>query len=70
MDDEPHFFSNPSYLFAIPMIHFKRHLSSQVPGDNFYGKSSDGNDHLRFAACRSDSDIEEAAKRLILLTEK
>jgi aspartate/methionine/tyrosine aminotransferase len=42
---------------------------ASVPGDNFYGKSSDGENHLRFAACRSDSDIEEAAKRLLLLNE-
>lgn len=33
-----------------------------VPGDNFYGKSLDdtNNCYLRFAACRSDGDLDEA----------
>ena len=35
-----------------------------VPGDNFYGKSSDGEHFLRFAACRSISDIEAAVEKL------
>ena len=35
-----------------------------VPGDNFYSKSKDGNDYLRFACCRSLSDIETAILRL------
>lgn len=39
-----------------------------VPGDTFYGSNDKltdaGNYHLRFAACRSDSDLEEAATRL------
>ena len=35
-----------------------------VPGDNFYGRSADGARYLRFAACRSDDDLEEASKRL------
>ncbi len=35
-----------------------------VPGDNFYGKSADGNKYLRFAACRSDTDIDNAIVRL------
>lgn len=38
-----------------------------VPGDNFYGKSTDGQQMLRFAACRSVSDIEAAIKRLKVL---
>lgn len=38
-----------------------------VPGDNFYGKSSDGQHMLRFAACRSMSDIEAAIERLKVL---
>jgi aspartate/methionine/tyrosine aminotransferase len=37
-----------------------------VPGDNFFGKASDGTNstYLRFAACRSDQDLQEAARRL------
>jgi aspartate/methionine/tyrosine aminotransferase len=37
-----------------------------VPGDNFFGKASDAtnNKYLRFAACRSDEDLQEAARRL------
>jgi aspartate/methionine/tyrosine aminotransferase len=35
-----------------------------VPGDNFYGKSSDGDNYLRFAACRSLSDITTAIEKL------
>eukprot|EP00956_Cyclotella_meneghiniana_P005681 scaffold7302_cov72-Cyclotella_meneghiniana.AAC.16 len=38
-----------------------------VPGDNFYGKSSDGEHFLRFAACRSLADIEAAIERLKVL---
>lgn len=41
-----------------------------VPGDNFYGKSLDGQRMLRFAACRSVSDIESAIKRLKVLNQK
>jgi len=39
-----------------------------VPGDNFYGKSSDGEHFLRFAACRSLIDIESAIERLKVLS--
>lgn len=37
-----------------------------VPGNNFYGNkdSMEAGNYLRFAACRSDSDLEEAARRL------
>lgn len=37
-----------------------------VPGDNFYGTltSQQGARHLRFAACRSEEDLDEAALRL------
>jgi aspartate/methionine/tyrosine aminotransferase len=37
-----------------------------VPGSNFYGNknSLQAGNFLRFAACRSDADLEEAAKRL------
>ena len=37
-----------------------------VPGNNFYGKAieDEGNQYLRFAACRSKEDIEEACRRL------
>ncbi|KAL3762198.1 hypothetical protein ACHAWU_004736 [Discostella pseudostelligera] len=35
-----------------------------VPGDNFYGKSQDGQNFLRFAACRSMSDITAAIMKL------
>ena len=41
-----------------------------VPGDNFYGKKLDSttkNKYLRFAACRSDDDLDKAIK---LLNEK
>ena len=41
-----------------------------VPGDNFYGKELDPttkNKYLRFAACRSDEDLDEAIR---LLKEK
>lgn len=41
-----------------------------VPGDNFYGKELDPttkNKYLRFAACRSDDDLDEAIR---LLNEK
>lgn len=41
-----------------------------VPGDNFYGKKLDvtiKNRYLRFAACRSDDDLDEAIR---LLNEK
>jgi N-succinyldiaminopimelate aminotransferase len=37
---------------------------ASVPGDNFYGKSDDGKKYLRFAACRSDTDIDNAIARL------
>lgn len=37
-----------------------------VPGDNFYGKAveEEGKQYIRFAACRSTSDIQEACTRL------
>ena len=37
-----------------------------VPGSNFYGNkdSPEARKYLRFAACRSDADLEEASKRL------
>ena len=35
-----------------------------VPGDGFYGKSKDGEHYLRFAACRSLSDITTAIKKM------
>jgi len=37
-----------------------------VPGDNFYGKAikEEGQQYLRFAACRSIEDIREACSRL------
>jgi aspartate/methionine/tyrosine aminotransferase len=39
-----------------------------VPGDIFYGKAKeDGQQYLRFAACRSISDLREAARRLARL---
>lgn len=42
-----------------------------VPGSNFYGNkdSFEAGRYLRFAACRSDSDLEEAALRLQILME-
>jgi aminotransferase len=40
-----------------------------VPGDSFYGKADDGKNYLRFAACRSDSDLDEAARRLRVLKD-
>ena len=37
-----------------------------VPGDNFYGLAIDqGKQYLRFAACRSPADIDEACRRLL-----
>ena len=39
-----------------------------VPGDNFYGKSSEGQHFVRFAACRSIADIKSAIERLKRLT--
>jgi aspartate/methionine/tyrosine aminotransferase len=43
-----------------------------VPGSNFYGNkdSPEAGKYLRFAACRSDSDLEEASKRLQKLIGK
>jgi aspartate/methionine/tyrosine aminotransferase len=42
-----------------------------VPGDNFYGQSTtrkrDGERYLRFAACRSVTDLMEASRRLARL---
>jgi len=37
-----------------------------VPGDNFYGKAihDEGKRYLRFAACRSEEDIQQACIRL------
>ena len=35
-----------------------------VPGDNFYGKATDGERYLRFACCRSLSDIDAAVAKL------
>jgi aminotransferase len=35
-----------------------------VPGDNFYGKSQDGQNYLRFAACRSVSDVTSAITKI------
>jgi aspartate/methionine/tyrosine aminotransferase len=40
-----------------------------VPGDNFYGKADAGKNYLRFAACRSDGDLDAAAKRLQVLKD-
>lgn len=40
---------------------------ASVPGDNFYGKSLDGRHFLRFAACRSMTDIERAIEKLKVL---
>lgn len=38
---------------------------ASVPGDNFFGiKSGEGMNYLRFAACRSDTDINNAIVRL------
>ncbi|KAL3939923.1 MAG: hypothetical protein SGARI_001190 [Bacillariaceae sp.] len=43
-----------------------------VPGDNFYGKklAETSNRYLRFAACRSHDDLEEAIRRLDKLPNK
>lgn len=40
-----------------------------VPGGNFYGNSysPDAGRYLRFAACRSDADLEEAGRRFVKL---
>eukprot|EP00978_Attheya_sp_CCMP212_P027742 scaffold93622_cov49-Attheya_sp.AAC.1 len=39
-----------------------------VPGDNFYGSvtasAKEGQEYLRFAACRSLADIQEACQRI------
>jgi len=35
-----------------------------VNGDNFYSKSNDGENYLRFAACRSNEDIKSAIELL------
>ena len=35
-----------------------------VPGDNFYGTQGLGDEYLRFAACRSLSDVQEACRRI------
>lgn len=35
-----------------------------VPGDNFYGKSQDGLNYIRFAACRSVSDVTSAISKM------
>ncbi|EJK47669.1 hypothetical protein THAOC_33597 [Thalassiosira oceanica] len=35
-----------------------------VPGNNFYGKCSEGGNYLRFAVCRSDEDIDLAIARI------
>ena len=41
-----------------------------VPGDNFYGRKSDeAGKYLRFAACRSESDLAEAVRRLKALND-
>jgi len=40
-----------------------------VPGDNFYGKSDDGQKYLRLAFCRSMDDLQEAIRRLAKLAE-
>ena len=42
-----------------------------VPGETFYGSANNpGNDYLRFAACRSDSDLDEASIRLSKLNHE
>jgi aminotransferase len=48
---------------AMHMIH---HVGvACVPGDNFYGKALEqGQNYLRFAACRSKTDLEKACERL------
>ena len=38
-----------------------------VPGDNFYGRSTDGERYLRFAFCRGRETLDDAARRLRLL---
>ena len=35
-----------------------------VPGDNFYGRSTDGERYLRFAFCRGRETLDDAARRL------
>ena len=35
-----------------------------VPGNNFYGKCSGGEDYMRFAVCRSEEDIDLAIARI------
>ena len=42
-----------------------------VPGDNFYGgvSSEEAKEYLRFAACRSMQDVQEACVRLMRLKE-
>lgn len=39
-----------------------------VPGDNFYKQGDHGNNYLRFSFCRRIDTLEEAAKRLQVLT--
>lgn len=68
-------YRNVSFLqkFEEPMdaaIYMIEHVGvACVPGDNFYDKECDlsqqeGKQYLRFAACRSMSDIEEACVRI------
>ncbi|VEU42286.1 unnamed protein product [Pseudo-nitzschia multistriata] len=49
-------------------MHLLEHVGvACVPGDNFYGKKGDAtteNRYLRFAACRSDDDLDEAIRLL------
>jgi len=38
-----------------------------VPGDNFYAKSNDGDQYLRFAFCRNLETLTAATERLQVL---
>jgi aspartate/methionine/tyrosine aminotransferase len=68
-------YSNVEHLKGLAPMDAAMYLMERVgvacvPGDNFYGKSSDGEHFLRFAACRSMSDISRAIERLQVLSAK
>ena len=46
-------------------MHLIEHVGvAAVPGDNFYGRSTDGERYLRFAFCRGRETLDDAARRL------
>ncbi len=56
-------------------VSFTRHLVKEigiaaVPGSSFYSQSGQGSQQVRFAFCKKDATLEEAARRLLRIGKK